>query len=85
MLVFLKHKYGPSRRDSIDANTEYWLGTRTFILYEPVNPKSKGYVLHVSSLAMLNEQVVETAVRQQARARLGWQPDSLGLPRQFPR
>ena len=85
VLAFMKHKYGPSQRDTMAAETEYWLGARTFMLYEPVYPKSHGWVLHISSLAMLNEQVVETAVRRQARATLGWQPDSLGLPRQFPR
>ena len=83
--AFLKHKYGPSQRDPADAETEYWLGAHTFMLFEPVYPKSRGWVLHISSLTMLNEQVVETAVRRQARATLGWQPDLLGLPRQFPR
>ena len=83
--AFLKRKYGPSRPDAAIPETEYWLGTRSYILYERAYPKSRGYELHIASLAMLNEQVLETAVRQQARARLGWQPDSLGLPRQFPR
>ncbi len=85
VLAALKRKYGPSQRDTAEAETHYWLGARTYILYERTYPKSRGWELHISSLAMLNEQVVETAVRSQARAKLGWQPDSLGLPRQFPR
>jgi hypothetical protein len=58
----------------------YWLGQRTYILYEDALPD---VALHVASLGMLNEQVIETAVRREARQKLGWQPDSLGLPRQF--
>lgn len=85
ILAGLKWKYGPSQRDTVEVETQYWLGTRTYILYERTYPKSRGWELHIGSLAMLNEQVVETAVRRQARATLGWQPDSLGLPRQFPR
>ena len=83
--AFLKLKYGPSWSDATISETEYWLGARSYILYERAYPKSRGYELHIASLVMLNEQVLETAVRQQARVRLGWQPDSLGLPRQFPR
>lgn len=83
--AWLHRQYGAARRDSIAAGTEYWLGKRTYILLEPVYPKSQGWELHVASLAMLNEQVAETAVRQQARLSLGWRPDSLGLPRQYPR
>jgi len=85
VLGYLKQKYGPSQIDSAAVGTEYWLGKRTYILFEPTYPKSRGWELHIAELAMLNEQVVETAVRRQARAKLGWQPDSLGLPRQFPR
>jgi len=82
--ALLVRKYGLPQADAAVAETNYWLGKRTYILYERNYPKSRGWVLHVASLAMLNEQVVETAVRQQARTRLGWQPDSLGLPHQFP-
>lgn len=83
--LFLHRQYGRSQPDPAAAGTEYWLGARTYLLFEPVYPASRGWVLHIASLAMLNEQVTETAVRRQARARLGWQPDSLGLPPQFPR
>lgn len=85
VLAALSQKYGPSQRDTTAAETHYWLGTRTYILFEHFYPKARAWKLHISSLAMLNEQVLETAVRRQARAKLGWQPDSLGLPRQFPR
>ena len=83
--AFLKRKYGLPQVDAGIPETEYWLGTRSYILYERIYPKSRGYELHIASLAMLNEQVLETAVRQQARVKLGWHSDSLGLPRQFPR
>lgn len=83
--AWLRSNYGPARPDSAAAGTEYWLGKRTYILFEPVYPKSKGWELHIASLAMLNEQVAETAVRHQARLSLGWRPDSLGLPRQYSR
>ncbi|MCI1186891.1 hypothetical protein MON38_05625 [Hymenobacter sp. DH14] len=82
---YLHQQYGPPQPDPAVAGSAYWLGARTYVLFEPVYPASKGWVLHIASLAMLNEQVTETAVRQQARATLGWQPDSLGLPPQFPR
>ncbi|MVN76994.1 hypothetical protein GO988_11720 [Hymenobacter sp. HMF4947] len=71
--------YGPARPDTL-PNHWYWLGQRSYLLLE-LNGKKNG-VLFVASLAMLNEQVYETAVRARAR-RQGWQPDSLGLPRQF--
>ena len=76
----LIRRYGLPRPGNV-ANALYWLGQRTYILYEDALPN---VTLHVASLAMLNEQVIETSVRQEARNSLGWQPDSLGLPRQFP-
>lgn len=72
--------YGPPRAGNVEG-AFYWLGKRTYILYEDALPST---IVHVASLGMLNEQVIETAVRQDARKSLGWQPDSLGLPRQFP-
>jgi hypothetical protein len=78
----LTRRYGPPRLGNV-PNTWYWLGQRTYILYEDASP-GPGAIVHVAGLAMLNEQVFETAVRQDARVALGWQPDSLGLPRQFP-
>lgn len=80
VLQQLTRHYGPPRAGNV-AGMWYWLGQRTYVLYEDALPD---VTLHVASLDMLNEQVIETAVRQEARQRLGWQPDSLGLPRQFP-
>jgi hypothetical protein len=85
VMAALNKKYGPAQRDTAAADTYYWLGKRTYILFEHFYPKARTWDLHIGSLAMLNEQVMETTVRRQARATLGWQPDSLGLPRQFPR
>lgn len=76
----LTRRYGPPRPGNVPG-AQYWLGRRTYILYEDAVPD---VVLHIASLDMLNEQVIETSVRQEARNSLGWQPDSLGLPRQFP-
>lgn len=73
--------YGPARPDTV-PNSWYWLGQRSYILLEKTYPSGGQVVL--ASLAMLNEQVYETAVRARARRQLGWHPDSLGLPRQFP-
>ncbi|GAB2955753.1 hypothetical protein GCM10027048_22160 [Hymenobacter coalescens] len=75
----LTRRYGPPRPANV-PNTWYWLGRRTYILYEDGIPQP---IVHVAGLGMLNEQVMETSVRQEARTALGWQPDSLGLPRQF--
>lgn len=79
VLQNLTRQYGPPKPGNV-AGMWYWLGQRTYILYEDALPD---VALHIASLGMLNEQVIETAVRQEARQRLGWQPDSLGLPRQF--
>lgn len=79
VLQALTRCYGPPRPGNV-PNSWYWLGRRTYILYEEGIPQTS---VHVAGLGMLNEQVVETSVRQQARTALGWQPDSLGLPRQF--
>ncbi|MBO3270595.1 hypothetical protein J4D97_08050 [Hymenobacter defluvii] len=76
----LVRRYGPPRTGNV-MNSLYWLGERTYILYEDAVPN---VTLHIASLDMLNEQVLETTVRQEARSFLGWQPDSLGLSRQFP-
>lgn len=82
-LQALTARYGPPQADTLSGEF-YWLGQRTFILLEP--PKERGGCTSVliGSLAMLNELVVEASVRAQARQLLHWQPDSLGLPRQFP-
>jgi hypothetical protein len=80
ILQELTHRYGPPSPGNV-AGMWYWLGQRTYILYEDALPD---VALHVASLDMLNEQVIETAVRREARQKLRWQPDSLGLPRQFP-
>lgn len=77
--TLLTRRYGPPRQ-AAEPDTWYWLGRRTYILYED---SYRTTIVHIASLAMLNEQVAETTVRQQARATLGWQPDSLGMPRQF--
>ncbi|RSK43807.1 hypothetical protein [Hymenobacter rigui] len=79
ILQDLTRRYGPPKPGNV-AGMWYWLGQRTYILYEDALPDVS---LHIASLDMLNEQVIETAVRQEARLQLGWQPDSLGLPRQF--
>ena len=80
VLQELTRHYGPSRSGNVKG-AQYWLGQRTYILYEDI---FREVALHIASLDMLNEQVIETSVRQEARATLGWKPDSLGLPRQFP-
>lgn len=80
VLQELTRRYGPPRPSNV-AGAYYWLGKRTYILYEDALPN---VTLHIASLGMLNEQVIETSVRQEARNLLGWQPDSLGMPRQFP-
>lgn len=77
----LTAQYGPARPDTV-PDSWYWLGQRSYILLEKVD-KKQGF-LFIASLAMLNEQVHETAVRARARRLLGWHPDSLGLPRQYP-
>jgi len=79
-LAQLTRQYGPARPDTL-PNHWYWLGRQSYLLLEQ-NGRQQG-ALFIASLGMLNEQVYETAVRARAR-RLGWQPDSLGLPRQFP-
>lgn len=81
MLASLTAQYGPARPDTL-PNQWYWLGQHSYVLLEHTTKKNG--VLFVASLAMLNEQVYETAVRARARRVLHWQPDSLGLPRQFP-
>ncbi|RTQ48907.1 hypothetical protein EJV47_15035 [Hymenobacter gummosus] len=77
----LTRRYGAPRTGQ-EPNTWYWLGRSTYILYEDAS-SGPGTIVHVASLDMLNEQVFETTVRREARAALGWQPDSLGMPRQF--
>lgn len=79
VLQALTRRYGPPKPGNVEG-AFYWLGKRTYILYEDV---LSDVTLHIASLGMLNEQVIETSVRQEARTFLGWQPDSLGLPRQF--
>jgi hypothetical protein len=79
ILQALTQRYGPPKPGNVEG-AFYWLGKRTYILYEDALPN---VALHIASLGMLNEQVIETSVRQEARNSLGWQPDSLGLPRQF--
>lgn len=75
----LTKRYGAPRPGNV-AGQWYWLGRRTYILYEEGMPKT---TVHIAGLDMLNEQLIETSVRQEARTALGWQPDSLGLARQF--
>lgn len=77
----LTARYGPARADTV-PDSWYWLGQRSYILLEKT-AKKRGF-LFIASLGMLNEQVQETAVRARARRLLGWRPDSLGLPRQYP-
>jgi hypothetical protein len=81
VLASLTAQYGPARPDTL-PDQWYWLGQHSYILLEHTTKKHA--VLFMASLAMLNEQVYETAVRARARRVLHWQPDSLGLPRQFP-
>jgi len=81
VLASLTAQYGPARPDTL-PNQWYWLGQHSYILLE--RSTKKNGTLFMASLAMLNEQVYETAVRARARRVLHWQPDSLGLPRQFP-
>ena len=80
-LAHLTGQYGPAQPDTLPDHW-YWLGQRSYILLEK-NGKRSG-ALFIASLAMLNEQVYESAVRARARRLLNWQPDSSGLPRQFP-
>lgn len=80
-LAQLTARYGPARPDTLPGHW-YWLGHHSYILLER-GGKRDG-TLFVASLAMLNEQVYETAVRARARRLAQWRPDSLGLPRQFP-
>ena len=77
----LSTQYGPARPDTV-PDSWYWLGQHSYILLEKAD-KKRGF-LFIASLSMLNEQVHETAVRARARRLLGWRPDSLGLPRQYP-
>jgi hypothetical protein len=77
----LTAQYGPARPDTL-PDSWYWLGQRSYIMLEKID-KKRG-ALFIASLGMLNEQVHETAVRARARRLLGWRPDSLGLPRQYP-
>ena len=77
----LTAQYGPARPDTV-PDSWYWLGQRSYIFLEKTD-KKRG-ALFIASLGMLNEQVHETAVRARARRLLGWRPDSLGLPRQYP-
>jgi hypothetical protein len=77
----LSAQYGPARPDTV-PNSWYWLGKHSYIFLEKTD-KKRG-MLFMASLGMLNEQVHETAVRASARRLLGWRPDSLGLPRQYP-
>ena len=81
VLTSLTAQYGPARPDTL-PNQWYWLGQHSYLLLERLTKKNG--TLFVASLAMLNEQVYETAVRARARRVLHWQPDSLGLPRQWP-
>jgi hypothetical protein len=81
VLAYLTAQYGPARPDTLPDHW-YWLGQQSYMLLERTT-KNRA-VLFVASLAMLNEQVYETTVRARARQLLHWQPDSLGLPRQFP-
>ncbi|RZL03522.1 MAG: hypothetical protein EOO62_21500 [Hymenobacter sp.] len=74
-------QYGPARADTV-PDSWYWLGQHSYVLLEKID-KKRG-MFFVASLGMLNEQVHETAVRARARRLLGWHPDSLGLPRQYP-
>lgn len=84
-LKLLVARYGPAQTDSTAVGTEhYWLGKQTFIMLNvPPKGSGSGGDVMLGSLAMLNELVRETAVRARAR-QLGWHPDSLGLPKQFP-
>ena len=81
LLASLTAQYGPARPDTL-PNQWYWLGQHSYLLLEQFSKKDG--TLFVASLDMLNEQVYETAVRARARRMLHWQPDSLGLPRQWP-
>jgi hypothetical protein len=81
LLASLTVQYGPARPDTL-PNQWYWLGQHSYILLEQLTKKEG--TLFVADLNMLNEQVYETAVRARARRVLHWQPDSLGLPRQWP-
>ncbi|OON67089.1 hypothetical protein [Hymenobacter sp. CRA2] len=81
LLAALTKQFGPPRAGD-GAGSYYWLGRRTYVLLEPLYPK--GSAVHMASLDMLNEQVMETRVRQEARTTLGWKPDATGLPRQLP-
>lgn len=81
VLAYLTAHYGPARPDTLPGQW-HWLGQHSYILLEHTTKKSGA--LFMASLAMLNEQVYETAVRARARRVVRWQPDSLGLPHQFP-
>ena len=81
-LHLLTARYGPPQADTL-AGEFYWLGQRTFILLDtPRNGRVGCTSVLIGSLAMLNELVVESAVRAQARRLLQWRPDSIGLPKQ---
>ena len=83
-LQALTARYGRPQADTLTGEF-YWLGERTFILLDvPKRPSGGCTSVLIGSLAMLNELVREAAVRAQARRVLHWQPDSLGLPRQWP-
>jgi hypothetical protein len=77
----LTARYGPPRAETL-AEQWHWLGRRSYLLLEKSDRRTG--TLFVASLDMLNEQVYETALRARARRELGWRPDSVGLPRQFP-
>ena len=83
-LQLLTAQYGPPLADTL-AGEFYWLGQRTFIMLDLPPRRSIGGCTSVliGSLAMLNELVVESPVRARARQLLHWQPDSIGLPKQW--
>jgi hypothetical protein len=81
LLHRLSARYGPPRADTVPEQW-HWLGNRSYLLLEKNDRRTS--TVFAASLDMLNEQVYETALRARARRELGWRPDSVGLPRQFP-
>ncbi|WP_231590738.1 hypothetical protein [Hymenobacter terrenus] len=81
LLHHLSARYGSPRADTIPEQW-HWLGHHSYLLLEKTGRRTGN--IFAASLDMLNEQVYETALRARARRELGWRPDSVGLPHQFP-
>jgi len=84
ILQLLTLRYGSPKFDRPSASC-YWLGRDSFIYLSPPLVGRGRLSLMMGSLALLHELVTEAPVRAEARRRLSWQPDSIGLAPQWPK